>query len=154
MESCRNDGGKNCDWKIDYYDVRPGLKYFEDLTSKVHNDWSDWEQATIYWHELEKSCDSVYIEDGKNGTCWTNGSRWSIVYMLNASTMFLLALNAALLIIGAWNFRARGLGVFCSYICCCLNSAWVICAGTAGPSSGGASASANWATPVKAAMLW
>lgn len=43
--------------------------------------------------------------------------------------MFFLAANAGLMILGSWNFNARGLAACCGGICCCLNFGAIITTG-------------------------
>ena len=43
--------------------------------------------------------------------------------------MILLAVNSAVMIVGAWNFHARGVAGLCGSICCLLNFAAIITTG-------------------------
>ena len=43
--------------------------------------------------------------------------------------MILLAVNSALMVLGAWSFHARGLAGCCGSLCCCLNLASIITTG-------------------------
>ena len=72
--------------------------------------------------------DSCGLDD-LTSSCWTDGNRWSKIYSLCGITMFLLAANSALMILGAWSFHARGLAACLGSLCCCLNLAAIITTG-------------------------
>ena len=116
MENCT---GSECDDPPTLYDIGP-LTYFADGSSN----FSDYTQATIYYADLTSECGSDATD-----SCWTNGNRWSVVYALCGITMLLLAVNSALMILGAWSFHARGLAACCGSLCCCLNLSAIITTG-------------------------
>ena len=80
-----------------------------------------------YYADLESECGAFSIDTEES--CWTNGNRWSVVYALCGLTMLLLAVNSALMILGAWSFHARGLAACCGSLCSCLNLAAIITTG-------------------------
>ena len=85
-----------------------------------HGYFSDWDQATEYANDIKQTCGDPTNPD-IDMSCWNQGNRWSIIYKLNAITLFLLAANAGIMILGAWSFHARGLSACCASLLCCLN---------------------------------
>lgn len=104
------------------------MLYKLSLVDHDHKIWSDWKQATSYWDEIRKNCETEYVESGSKD-CYKEGNRWSVLYALNMATMYLLAANAALMILGAWNLNARGLSACCASLLCCLSLAAIITTG-------------------------
>jgi len=47
-----------------------------------------------------------------------DGCRWSVIYALSSVTLLLIALNAVLMTLGAWNYFARAIS---GCLCCLLS---------------------------------
>ena len=114
------------------YDVGALVTYYATPTStsaadvlKQNSMWTDWSSAETYGTAIEEACGASEFTD----SCYTDGNNWSVIYSLCGVTMCLLALNSAMMILGAWSFHARGLASCCGSLCCCLNFAAIITTG-------------------------
>ena len=87
-------------------------------------EWINWDEASEYYLNLVDECGT-----DMTNSCWMNGNRWSIIYILCAISMLLLAVNAGLMVLGACSHHARGLSVCCGSLCCCLELAAIITTG-------------------------
>ena len=54
------------------------------------------------------------------------GCRWSVLFGLNAFSLIFITINSTILAVGAYNFKARVLGMSCWNILGCLNIACII----------------------------
>ena len=66
------------------------------------------------------------IEGGCGSDCLQMGSKWSIIYSLNGSTLLLVALNMILNIFGAFLFWPRIIGGVCNCFLSCVHFAAII----------------------------
>ena len=65
-------------------------------------EWINWDEASEYYLNLVDECGT-----DMTNSCWMNGNRWSIIYILCAISMLLLAVNAGLMVLGACSHHAR-----------------------------------------------
>jgi len=80
--------------------------------------FSDTTLALEYKQEIATSdCDS---------DCLEMGTKWSIIYSLNGSTLLLIAMNMILMIFGAFRFWPRMIGACCNCLLSCIHLAAII----------------------------
>ena len=116
---CNSSGKSGCD--INVYD----LGFFFSGSQ-----FTDVTQANEYTKEIFANCaDSSPTTLSDINDCLSGGSKWSIVWTLNAITMLSFAATNLIMMCGAYIFFARALGSCFSCLLGCLNLAAIIVTG-------------------------
>ena len=79
--------------------------------------WSDSEEANSIMRDLEEDCDAE---------CWKKGSRWSIVYLLNALVIFFLMISMIFICLGTKYPRFRVISSYLATLICLFHSVVLI----------------------------
>ena len=66
----------------------------------------------------------IYEDCGDGSGCYTEGSRWSVIYAFGGILLILVAANYALQLAGVWNAHCRAIGACCGN---CLNCVLFAC---------------------------
>ena len=94
--------------------------------------WTNTDQANEYLKDLFEGCDidltSSFSEKDLE-ECFDGGSKWSVVWSLNAITVLMIAAANLLMMLGAYQFHARGLASCCLCLLGCVNLAAIITTG-------------------------
>ena len=86
------------------------------FVSASNDNWTDKSLAYEYMNDL----------DGIDEDTAMKGCRWTVLFALNAYSLIIIAVNSAIMAIGAYNFKARALGMSCGICLICLNLACII----------------------------
>jgi len=89
-----------------YYDIR-----------FINGSYTDNETAEQLKLTINETCDEQ---------CQKKGCAWSVIYGLAGWTLILIAINAGLLILGAWFYKPRMIGLFCHHFLLIFNIASVV----------------------------
>jgi hypothetical protein len=100
----------------------PFTKYY-DIAFFASNDpadpkygWSDDSAAAEYITDLSTDDQDTLMK----------GCRWSVLFGLNAFSLIFITINSTILAVGAYEYRARALGMVCWNVLGCLNIACII----------------------------
>ncbi len=95
-----------------WYDIA----FYAGMDPRGGKAWTDSEQAAKYILELQDQDEDTLMK----------GTRWTVLYSLNAFSTIFICINTAILGIGAYQLKARILGMACCPLIGCLQIACII----------------------------